>query len=873
MNYIDKDYLLSKVTEKEIFIRYLGTDKFRNNISSPFSEDKKPSFKVYEKNWTYKCHTSDKQGGVFQLVQDLFNLDFKEALNKISNDFNIPNEKQKNSKKTEKFIGNGEVVKLSTAGVSFWKEFGVKKEILSKFGIKEYKTKKNELVFAIPKKNDSFGIYRPQIFNSVYSQIKSFKSVSGSKTRKDFIFGYKQLPSHSKKIIITAGEKDCMVLSALGFNAVTFGSEGIKITKTSIESLLEKTEQLLVCFDNDSTGFKAERRLSETYNIPIIQFNRKYNDLAEYLPTIDFEQFDEIITRSIDLYERKKENEVFQYLNKFYVKAKDKQQKPYSREVSNFIIKVHYFIISKTESKRVISITSDFDYTEPFTITTNDFSSLTTFKKLVESKGAFIFFGNDNDFNKIKEKIFFNVEKIKEVSKLGFDLSSNSFVFSNGAIKNNKFYKADDKGIVRFNANISDSIYIPTASKDNKKNSTLKDFIFKPGTLNTKQWFNLMISAFGKEKTVLATSLFISGLFYDLISEINGKMPLMFIHGKTQSGKTTFMKSMYSILSARDLSIGLGNTTKGAISSRPSQLINTPIWFDEYNKTIPQYIQEILKGFFDGIGREKKNYSNDNSTYSDEVLSSIVLIGETLPTMQALVNRTIIIPFTVKEKTTQSATQLNELNSKISGGNGSVLLELLTLRNTVEATFEKKYRTIENNLMKRLIGKNNQERLIKNFSIPITMYQLLVENNLIDKLYSLTELIDVSIDYIENQNYHIMETDIVQDFWELCDSLFKERKHLNGVEYRVDSKGHLCIRNLFFNTYKQHYFNIHRENPVIKDIKNNLENEDYFIGKSKTAKFKNISTDVNYEKQDSNTIKLDYSMLKELNLVPKDLDL
>lgn len=90
---LSKDIILKHTTCKDIYTKFLGLNDFpKKNISSPFSEDKTPSFKVYE-NGTFKCNSTGKQGDVWQFVADLNSLDvktqFKEVLQLIAKELNI----------------------------------------------------------------------------------------------------------------------------------------------------------------------------------------------------------------------------------------------------------------------------------------------------------------------------------------------------------------------------------------------------------------------------------------------------------------------------------------------------------------------------------------------------------------------------------------------------------------------------------------------------------------------------------------------------------------------------------------------------------------------------------------------------------------
>jgi predicted P-loop ATPase len=95
MNFhLNKELIFQHTDSKSIYLKFLGLQDFPNgNISSPFSEDKNPSFKLY-KNDTYKCFSTGKQGDVFQFIADLYQLDcksqFKDILEIIAKEMQIP---------------------------------------------------------------------------------------------------------------------------------------------------------------------------------------------------------------------------------------------------------------------------------------------------------------------------------------------------------------------------------------------------------------------------------------------------------------------------------------------------------------------------------------------------------------------------------------------------------------------------------------------------------------------------------------------------------------------------------------------------------------------------------------------------------------
>lgn len=62
----------------------------RNNfICCPFHSEKTPSFKVYSENRKFKCFGCGEGGSVIDFVMKYFELSFKQAIEKINNDFGL----------------------------------------------------------------------------------------------------------------------------------------------------------------------------------------------------------------------------------------------------------------------------------------------------------------------------------------------------------------------------------------------------------------------------------------------------------------------------------------------------------------------------------------------------------------------------------------------------------------------------------------------------------------------------------------------------------------------------------------------------------------------------------------------------------------
>lgn len=84
--FIVKDLILSSVKMADILQRY-GIIARKNFFNCPFHNDKNASAKVYQNS--FYCFGCGAKGDVISFVQQYYNLNFKEAMQKINIDFGL----------------------------------------------------------------------------------------------------------------------------------------------------------------------------------------------------------------------------------------------------------------------------------------------------------------------------------------------------------------------------------------------------------------------------------------------------------------------------------------------------------------------------------------------------------------------------------------------------------------------------------------------------------------------------------------------------------------------------------------------------------------------------------------------------------------
>ncbi len=313
-----KEEILSQISELDIFYKYIGKEvPLGKAIISPLRHEKVPSFNIYRSTngKIYFKDFSGERGDCFKFVMELHDCSFREALNIVIHDFSIvpaygsggpfnygshPSLEAKAKLIDIPCVVNRKRARLSVvkrawdkSSRAFWRPFNIGSFVLNNYNVYPVESltmnkrdggeftinwKDNDPMYCYDYENDVKKIYRP------FHKDKKFKFLSN--TRSTDIFGLKSFNNKQKVLIICAGQKDCLSLfSNAGIRGVALNSESAHLTKTQYLELLNYTERLIVCYDNDEVGILNARKLKDDFGIDNMSLHNKYfpnvNDISD----------------------------------------------------------------------------------------------------------------------------------------------------------------------------------------------------------------------------------------------------------------------------------------------------------------------------------------------------------------------------------------------------------------------------------------------------------------------------------------------------------------------------------------------------------------------------------------------------------------
>lgn len=299
-NTITLDWILSKVTEYDIYSKYIGQFKVGMIYNSPFRKDNNPSFGIYyskrTKQLLFKDHGTGECGNIVKFVSLYTGLtNYNDILNDMVKKLNITNSTKLDSSK--QYIPTDETTigivrqEFTDVDKTYWSRFNISLETLKKFNvfsIKYYLC--NGVVKGIYKDNNPMYAYK------VYDNFKIYRPLADkfTKWRNNLttydIQGYEQLPLSGDLLIITKSLKDVMCFHEMGIPAISPSSESTFIPDNVLEQLKKHFKRIIVMFDRDATGTKYLRKISLKTSLEPLLVHKKFNakDISDAIANTSF---------------------------------------------------------------------------------------------------------------------------------------------------------------------------------------------------------------------------------------------------------------------------------------------------------------------------------------------------------------------------------------------------------------------------------------------------------------------------------------------------------------------------------------------------------------------------------------------------------
>lgn len=311
---ITKEFILSNVSEQDIFLKYLGLAPTPNgSFVNPLRKgDHSPGCGFYINNkgvWKFKDYAGGFNWDCFNVVEYDYGITFKEALIRIAIDFNLIDGNSTSIYRTilsaprKKHSIEIRIKRRSWTkqDYSFWSKYFITPERLEFFQIFPiqqawfleegvlrpiYYNKYEDPCFCYHFDNYDYKLYFPLREKSKFIHVKS-----------SILQGWKQLPSTADNFLYTKSFKDVLCIDVVGRDFDLFSiapmSETVLVPTEVHSNIYNRFDNLGTLFDFDRTGIRLTKKYQTTYSTIPLFFGKQYRgnvfgktrvkDFADYL--------------------------------------------------------------------------------------------------------------------------------------------------------------------------------------------------------------------------------------------------------------------------------------------------------------------------------------------------------------------------------------------------------------------------------------------------------------------------------------------------------------------------------------------------------------------------------------------------------------
>lgn len=604
------------------------------------------------------------------------------------------------------------------------------------------------------------------------------------------------------------------------------------------------------------------------------------------------EDDDEVIPKGVDRGDWDKYG-FYGYKNAYYFKSKDGKVKH-----TNFTLKPIFHIDSTNvnDSVRIYELVNEDGYRIVLDFDMTELNSINAFRRKLESRGNFLFFGSENQMTQLKKKLYKETTTCTEIKFLGWQ-KEDFWAWSNGISTENGFIPVDEYGRVDFN---NKNYYIPAFSKIYIKDHSVfldeRKFRFIENDITITQWASKMVDVFA-DNAKIGIAYYIASIFRDHMLHLFKNFPLLNLFGPKGTGKSQLAVSLSCMFGIQQTPYNIHNGTKAGLAEHIQQFRNSLAWIDEYKNNIDYDKVETLKSIYDSIGRSRLNFEKGKKKETTQVNSAVILSGQEMPTADvALFSRMIFCQFNKDKYSNKQKQSYDDLKSIEGKGLSHITANIIQYRKD----FVKVYFSVYNDTLADFIseseGSNIEDRILRSMVMIVSAFRVMSEGeSKIDFGFSYNELKRVAMNSIKDQQSQMKSSNEVSIFWQAMEDMASTGDLIDRWDYRIDSESDLKLKsgkiilpkeinvlkirlNMVVGKYRKYAKTSGLSALPTGTLEYYLRNSPYFIGYNPSVRFKKLVRNVdeiNTVKTVTSSMLFDYDMLSEMidiNLITESVD-
>ena len=455
-------------------------------------------------------------------------------------------------------------------------------------------------------------------------------------------------------------------------------------------------------------------------------------------------------------------------------------------EWSNFTMEPLFHIKDNLNPKRLYMLTNELHMKVLIELNQEDLVSISKFKQRIEGQGNFIWKATERELTKLKSFLYEKTETASQIKQMGWQREG-FYAFGNGAFFKNKFYTADEYGIVR----LPDlgNYYLPSSSKIYKDDARLftfeKQFVhLNYSSVTLEEFTTQLFKVFGDNGRI-GFAFYLATLFRDVVTNASAEhwFPILNLFGPKGSGKSELGHTLLSLFTIAYKAPNIQNSTISALNDTVAASANALAHIDEYKNDLDPKVIEFLKGLWDGTGRSRMNMDLDKKKEVTAVDAGIILSGQEMPTADiALFSRLIFLQFPRSEFTHEEKHNYMELMKMRSRGLTHLTIELLKYRKRFEQNYASMFREVQKTVNAELSGQRCEDRIVNNWCVPLAALKVLQD---VVPTLPYDTLFQIIIEGIRKQSAECKTNGELGSFWNTVQYLASEGILIDTGDYTI----------------------------------------------------------------------------------------
>lgn len=383
---------------------------------------------------------------------------------------------------------------------------------------------------------------------------------------------------------------------------------------------------------------------------------------SEYLKSLD-EEAQRIVKRKLNRHFSK--INIRREFNK-YVAVRNKGGEQWEETISNFVINIKSSAYTAEGVIRNVEFVNEYgEVSDVFPLLPSYMAGINEFRKFCFGKGNYVFEGEGRDllniwkyeFARDSGEFIYMPERIGRINK---DL----WLFGNMAIYKGEVYRPDNDGVIW----IDGKGYKPQPFQISQT-AGMEDNIpaLSESEIDVIDVAQKLRASVGGYEAYMGIGWVVATIFSQDIFAKYKCMPILWPHGKRESGKSTFTRWLMNFFGIETEGYTISKTTtQNFIARALSYFSSLGVWFDEYRNE-PYATQH--DGFFRSAYNRQisgKGTATAFQTKGFTVNSSIVIAGENFPKDNGLFTRIIPLQFSAYKRDREYFDEINRLTPKLS---------------------------------------------------------------------------------------------------------------------------------------------------------------------------------------------------------------